>query len=110
MGGQCTYRVTLWRVRVTIVDTEKQKFILCFCALSQKARFSYLKHFFECKMQVVIFSTILCEKVLIPRRILQNIIINVLALRLKVPHFCEILMKLEFFFLDIFSKSRQVSN
>ena len=60
-------------------------------------------------MHVVIFSTILCEKVLIPRRILQNIIINVLALRLKVPHFCEILMKLEFF-LDIFSKSRQVSN
>jgi hypothetical protein len=26
---QCTYSVTLWRVRVTVIVTETQQFVLC---------------------------------------------------------------------------------
>jgi hypothetical protein len=95
----------LWRVRVTIVDTEKQKYILRFCTLFQTARFLY-KEIVGYKMRVLIFSTILSEKVLITR-ILRNVI-SIRRSSCKTPLiFCEILMKLEFS-SKIFEKSSSI--
>jgi len=65
---QCKYNVTLWRVRVTIVTVETQKFISCFFfnIISPRARFSGGAKILKLKC-VAIFSTNLPKTSLILR-------------------------------------------
>jgi hypothetical protein len=53
---QCTYNVTLWRVRVTIVAVENKKRILCFFPHCLKWH-DFREKFIEREMSVLIFFT-----------------------------------------------------